>query len=47
MGLFQVMYDSRVVIYDCRAFIRLTTGFESSFREGYYEALLPDLSHVL
>ena len=26
MGYFQVRYDSRVVIYDCRAFIRLTTG---------------------
>ena len=26
MGYFQVRYDSRVGIYDCRAFIRLTTG---------------------
>ena len=26
MGYFQVMYDSRVVIYNCRAFIRLGTG---------------------
>ena len=26
MGYFQVRYDSRVVIYDCRAFIRLATG---------------------
>ena len=26
MGYFQVRYDSRVVIYDRRAFIRLSTG---------------------
>ena len=26
MGYFQVTYCSSVVIYDCRAFIRLTTG---------------------
>ena len=26
MVYFQVRYDSRVVIYDCKAFIRLTTG---------------------
>ena len=26
MGYFQVRYDSRVVIYDRRAFIRLATG---------------------
>ena len=26
MGYFPVRYDSRVVIYDCRGFIRLATG---------------------
>ena len=26
MGYFQVRYDSRVVNYDCRGFIRLATG---------------------
>ena len=26
MGYFQVRYDSRVIIYDRRAFIRLATG---------------------
>ena len=26
MGYFQVRYNSRVVSYDCRAFLRLTTG---------------------
>ena len=26
MGYFQVRYDSRVVHYDCRGFIRLATG---------------------
>ena len=31
MGYFQVRYDSRVVIYDRRAFIRLTTGLLSTF----------------
>ena len=30
MGYFQVRYDSRVVIYDHRAFIRLTTGVLST-----------------
>ena len=35
MGYFQVRYDSRVVIYDCKAFIRLTTEDceEKSFME--------------
>ena len=27
MGYFQVRYDSRVVIYDCKMFIRLATGW--------------------
>ena len=26
MGCFQVMYDSRVVNYECKLFIRLATG---------------------
>ena len=26
MGYFPVRYDSRVVIYECKVFIRLTTG---------------------
>ena len=26
MGYFQVRYNSRVIIYDCRGFIRLATG---------------------
>ena len=26
MGYFQVRYDSRVINYDCRGFIRLATG---------------------
>ena len=30
MGYFQVRYDSRVIIYDRRGFIRLATGFISS-----------------
>jgi len=30
MGYFQVRYDSRVVIYDRRGFIRLATGASSS-----------------
>ena len=29
MGYFQVRYDSRVVNYDRRAFIRLATGLRS------------------
>ena len=29
MGYFQVRYDSRVVIYDCRGFIRLDTGLSN------------------
>ena len=28
MGYFQVRYDSRVIIYDGSAFIRLTTGLQ-------------------
>ena len=28
MGYFQVRYDSRVINYDCRGFIRLATGRE-------------------
>ena len=38
MGYFQVRYDSRVVNYDCRGFIRLATGLFQSIifaqREG-------------
>ena len=30
MGYFQVRYDSRVVIYDRRGFIRLATGWLNS-----------------
>ena len=28
MGYFTVRYDSRVVIYDCKNFIRLATGLQ-------------------
>ena len=31
MGYFQVRYDSRVVIYYCRGFIRLATGANISW----------------
>ena len=33
MGYFQVRYDSRVVIYDCRIFIRLATSFGLDLNE--------------
>ena len=33
MGYFQVRYDSRVVIYDRRGFIRLATGLFSFFSQ--------------
>ena len=32
MGYFQVRYNSRVVIYDRRGFIRLATGIEHCHR---------------
>ena len=31
MGYFQVSYESRVVIYDCRAFLRLATDWYLSY----------------
>ena len=33
MGYFQVSYDSRVVIYECKMFIRLATGHLARERE--------------
>ena len=30
MGYFQIRYDSRVIIYDCKAFIRLTPEANTS-----------------
>ena len=44
MGYFQVRYDSRVVIYDCRAFIRLATGTvvcKIGYSYTYGECYLP------
>ena len=35
MGYFQVRNDSRVVIYYCRAFIRLTAGFEAFLKKNW------------
>ena len=31
MGYFQVRYNSRVIIYDCRGFIRLATDYNGIF----------------
>ena len=31
MGCFQVRYDSRVIIYECKLFIRLATYLSSCF----------------
>ena len=33
MGYFQVRYDSRVVIYERKLFIRLATGFDAPTNE--------------
>ena len=35
MGYFQVRYDSRVINYDRRGFIRLTTGVQNSKLFGF------------
>ena len=35
MGYFQVRYDSRVVIYDCRGFIRLAAGPSNGIGTGF------------
>ena len=35
MGYFQVRYDSRVVNYDRRGFIRLATGSKNSIRNDF------------
>ena len=40
MGYFQVRYDSRVVIYDHRAFIRLATG-EPPMKGSFEVVTLP------
>ena len=39
MGYSQVMYDSRVVTYDRRAFIRLTTGVKSGLGRIIHQGL--------
>ena len=38
MWYFQVRYDSRVVIYDCKGFIRLATGLRLSGIETFSES---------
>ena len=44
MGYFQVRYDSRVVIYDCRGFIRLATVSRLIYRT--WLELLVQLANV-
>ena len=43
MGYFQVRYDSRVVIYDRRAFIRLATGRTAPKVQFYFDENCLDL----
>ena len=38
MGYFQVRYDSRVIIYDCKMFIRLATGLLVMGRDSRSES---------
>ena len=47
MEYFLVRYDSRVVIYDRRGFIRLATGVKGSSPEYYsiYSQILYDICH--
>ena len=35
MGYFQVRYDSRVVNYDCRGFIRLATDLSNHLEQSF------------
>ena len=46
MGYFQVRYDSRVVIYDRRAFIRLATVVSESTCFRTYKALANATAHT-
>ena len=41
MGYFQVRYDSRVVNYDCRGFIRLATGLDDVDDGGRFQKAWP------
>ena len=45
MGYFQVRYDSRVVNYDRRGFIRLATGANIPKRNGNIAALRLDVTN--
>ena len=46
MGYFQVRYDSRVVIYDCKMFLRLATVLQNSSHQNLHNTPLTRVRQV-